>query len=706
MNYVYKYTYTFDSKNFALINIRTWNDIWSLKIGNLFANYKFFDRDDDIELVPINIEYQLEDDKQIKNFNCGYLIFINDNPKYYSYYSSLESNDGEYIPELVKYNLNIKVDFDKIKLVDTILENNIKISALTDNNKYKDFIIENKLDIILFGLSISNFYYSKSNSIMIYNINRNYEEFMESIYESDSKNKIIDFKNLYKTSSKIENKKLSQNFITGFKIIPLYEIEATSISLILRVWQEKLALITMTEQLMNMCCRNFPSYYGDTYLYDLNTKFFQSNMYHIKKIRSDKIVQLKEKIDNLIPDDPEFLDIKLQTLKNLVDFTKSAMTLSNVSCCIAQEHVGAIAYDMLPGMLAGHFDYTDMRNLLFDWTYSIYIMTLQKILHTDLTLSNVTYINRSYQIEYRNCNLTMFCIPSLFDAPATIKRRLESLDFHTIYNKLMSGERYTPVTPNNDDEYILPDFGLSGGIIDFSRAVVFNTVNDDTDMFPFRQNYTEYYYNYIISQIQRIYKLESDQVKEEIKDTLRHIPLAVFNALITYDLIIFTESFLSWEIWTDKKSKIKAWRNRVEFNPLIDKDLRDIDGQTLSEHYAPCRKIIEQLNELAWSTFKIRMRLLLDKQYMDLVALPNPMPFIIKQVFHKIFGNKIPDVKKYARYDQRYHKPDPQITEVYSPNNPQIFSYNNLNLDSRSVGAEIGKPYGVRDPKGVPFLKN
>jgi hypothetical protein len=678
MNDVWKYTYSFNNKNFNLINLPSWNTIWTLNISLINTKFKYFNSNNKLEIIPLALKWQN------KKFYYGYLFYIDNVLKYYSYSGSLESTDGEYITNIfkVKYLLfNDKI----ITKTDIILERTDSIIEIItqDDNKKKQIIDERLMDKV-FAISIITLLKNGTSS----NMNKTYKLFIDNIKSMN----IVDTTNtIIKNGYKIKVDKLKISYIDGFKLIPLYQIEAHSVSFILRVWQEKLAMIMVSEELMNMHCCGFPYYYGDIYIYNLNSEIYQNNVFHIKSQRAERINELKARIDNVVSD---LADNKLRQLKTMVNFVSSAMTLSSASLCLAQRDIGIVFDNIINSMIDSSINVLDVQQFMFNWVYNIYIMTLRQILHTDLTITNVTYKNENYQPDRRNANLVLYSIPGNSEPPAKLQERLRKMEFTEIYEQVTKG------SSESNDEYILMDFGLQAGIIDFSRAIVFATIDDYNDTFPFRQNYVEYYYENILDNVNRVRRLTPDERIFLRECAAQHVD-AFFNAIITFDLIIFTDNFLSWDIWTDKSRVIEPGTNYHEINPNSRPDLNNnnMRGQTLGEHFKPLLGNVRRLNELACSIFDSRFALLLEKKYDHLLDLPNPFPTIIKQVFGPLF-TKIPNIIDHPKFNPAHHSSDAKIVAVYSPAHPRFFDYNNLNHDIINPGMKKIRHYGDRDPRG------
>jgi hypothetical protein len=622
------------------------------------------------------------------HFNYGYTILINGVVTYYAAYPSFESNDGEYSQFLCRYDPTTFRDKNFDLVIENYLldlqENKMISIVVNDFDGPKSPEME-KLSMSFLIIAMTEYLAS---SFIPTNVNRYFKQFMEIVTPDivPDGREVLSFNLSYSEISTTDD---MHEDIFGIKLIPLYTIEALYISFLLRIWQEKLCLLIMSDSLLSMHCRGLPAYLGDTYLYNTNGHLFQNKSMILKYSRGEQIEQLREKFDETAGVDIDD-DSKISGIRNQLNFASISSSVSPVSLLLLQEHLGNTWDSSTYMMMDGRVICEEMQQFLFDVTYDVYIMSLQSILHFDLALNNVviTYGGRK-RVK-----------PDIFGA----------------YTLHVIGANY----------YLLPDFGPFGGIIDFSRSFVFKTPESPYNFFPFRQNFVDYQHEYLITNLRKNVEVVAGASPEQIEtliEVMRDNINLIHIAAITYDLITLTDSYINWSIWSSDEgytnAKIKRpdgkliITNKRWINPLSD---FNNTGLTLREHFAPSVVTARSIHRQAVSIIEQRFSLLLDRKFTELANLPNPIPGILDSVFTPIFGyapestnstarwssERLPTITKHPRYNPQHHRTEFWINSVYSPDNPSYLMLDTLTFDHDR--ANLGNPHTAGKPAPRPYM--
>lgn len=501
-NFVYKYSSIWRFENLSEIK----HYLYPKKTEYICTSFKIFrksstsiiqNKNNDEYINTIYAMMYSSYDEKTNEINCE---FISASPTF-------RSSDGEYRHRFISVNQFINIYETNIKLTDMVEQHLIQqldsgdiwfdINHIIPNNSKEtaiklNKIIDTKRFAILFYVSSWFVDFIRYHNKVIENhIN---EGFVNAMFSKDDVDlyKLINENNTLFNIGNIQIKftkhRRDENHSTmslelGQKFIPvsIYDVESVN-DLTLSPWREIYIAKLVSNLIINGISPNYPLY-NDWFFIQGNTNNFWSNkISHIKIQHSEitkKIVKSIEAarrgafIINPIDKKELYLSYNMEGLSQAIeipmDYAEQEIILADYILCSLTEHLGRtladvpalMMYDEYNTMIAGPMfkNFSLFSKMIFEYCYGLYCLNDKYgIVHGDIHLNNVTIFNKRHIVKTVYDQVDRNKMPDVY--PLVINP-------HVIYNI---------VTNDKELYYIFPSSGCNAGIIDFSRAFIYNDI--------------------------------------------------------------------------------------------------------------------------------------------------------------------------------------------------------------------------------------
>ena len=423
------------------------------------------------------------------------LVDMYSEPEYICLSPTYESKDGEYRHNLIWYKHFQKKYAELIDIIGElemlVLENikngniNIKVrfypsEVQDDENGPMQYVDNHRLGIKSVVAYFLSGYLRGYRFHQIHTLESHIKLFNElyRLFKPYCKKYLFDYENRRKLYAFVHGKISALTTQFGIKFIPLTIRETQHIGDITYApWREVYITSRATDVLVNVSAPGVATF-GDWGLINgIDSGFLSNQSMKVKYERSDKTVimktsinQVRDEVGQINEEDAAFIKLDKHMYDSL-DHIQESIELSDILLAYTMEHVGftfGSQYNQIINntfiedkRLAMMFSEQDFQvKLLFEVCYSLNALhTKTGIIHGDLHINNMTIYERVRNRDVNDLrgNLISTAVP--FSETAVVA--------YILSNK------------GNLDTYIFPYDGINPVIIDYSRAILDDSIRDE-----------------------------------------------------------------------------------------------------------------------------------------------------------------------------------------------------------------------------------
>jgi len=522
-------------------------------------------------------------------------------PKFISISSTYISMDGEYRHNMVKYkNLMQNLKKNEYDLNDAIVElftnNDIKIKS------YKLDIDKKAIFTIYYMLNYLKFYLNQYNLHSCIDLSKIYKHKEDKELTNRYKNL---FDRILKRDSKSGNR---NNLVFGCKMIPLAINDFNnSGSISAYTWSEAYINRLINNIIVNGKTRHLPFNFHRALLDTTHFLNIYDNKENIKKMNNsfigNKIATELFKTKKLLTqgNDHYYINSYFEELGHSIEkseqLNESLLQYSKYSMLFFNQHRGttlhSILYSSHENSLVSNYKISHFHNI-FTLGYTLYCLNQSGVIHNDLHLNNVTYLNEAMHKDH--IAYSIYTLPKL---KGTILKKTSDID----ESKVFHGKSHIIEYDIPEQEiYYVKNLSYMLTIIDFGRSLIKDyPFENDKEKYIYEQTrkkriidvYKTFYPEFYEKNKSHIY-LEIDDFstffnKYSSVDLLRHITMLIESKVLfqipndkSFSKLLKMKHFLEDYLLTTKVRKenanlvflrtfFKKWTNKPDFqdNSLI-----------------------------------------------------------------------------------------------------------------------------------------
>lgn len=363
------------------------------------------------------------------SINCIYLYYKIENNKIIYDYTTLSSNINsllsEFYKNLIKINLNKQKENDLLKL-ETFIKNKLEKSSIEVN--FYEYNKTNSIDVIKDILS-NDYHITLISYLWLFNIdeyinnNINYHENYDLFYILFTSTDEIMQRDISIHANDLSNNYSDDNdsYILCQKITPIKGHKFMYYDQLLTKTGKQLIIMNKCNKLIeHNVCNNLSKLVTYILIYNTDENLFNNVSLKNKLIESRKYQDIEDTLQNVRDkvNEINIADSKakmretmiLRNVNNVLNYINKTIIYSPYSISYVSSYCGPTLFDTIKNnetytirkeLLGDIFhDMKEFDKFMFQIIYTLYVLNLNGIIHSDLHLNNITVYSKKIKTVY------------------------------------------------------------------------------------------------------------------------------------------------------------------------------------------------------------------------------------------------------------------------------------------------------------------